>query len=56
MADYALERFAYELNFAGAKAAKKAVELDRQENPSRLFCRRRHGPDQSDLLDFDRCQ
>jgi len=35
MADYALESFAYELNFAGAKAAKKAVELALDREPSR---------------------
>jgi 5-methyltetrahydrofolate--homocysteine methyltransferase len=35
MADYALEPFAYELNFAGAKAAKKAVELAFDREPSR---------------------
>ncbi len=35
MADYALEPFAYELNFAGAKAAKKAVELALDREPSR---------------------
>jgi 5-methyltetrahydrofolate--homocysteine methyltransferase len=37
MADYALEPFAYELNFAGAEAAKKAVELALDREPSRLF-------------------
>jgi 5-methyltetrahydrofolate--homocysteine methyltransferase len=37
MADYALEPFAYELNFAGAKAAKKAVELALDREPSRPF-------------------
>ena len=35
MADYGLERFAYELNFAGAQAAKKAVELAMERDPSR---------------------
>jgi 5-methyltetrahydrofolate--homocysteine methyltransferase len=35
MADYALEPFAYELNFAGAKAAKRAVELASDKDPSR---------------------
>src|ERR1041385_7020898 len=34
MADYALEPFAYELNFAGAKAGKKAVELALDREPS----------------------
>src|ERR1041385_5576031 len=35
MADYGLERFAYELNFAGAQAAKRAVELAMERDPSR---------------------
>ncbi|HEY1233612.1 MAG TPA: methionine synthase [Candidatus Binatia bacterium] len=35
MADYGLESFAYELNFAGAKAAKRAVELAMENDPSR---------------------
>jgi 5-methyltetrahydrofolate--homocysteine methyltransferase len=34
MADYGLEPFAYELNFAGAKAAKKAVALALDREPS----------------------
>ena len=45
MADYALEPFAYELNFAGAKAAKKAVELALDREPSRpLFVAGAMGP------------
>ncbi|MGE5062408.1 MAG: homocysteine S-methyltransferase family protein, partial [Betaproteobacteria bacterium] len=45
MADYALEPFAYELNFAGAKAAKKAVELALDREPSRpLFVAGAIGP------------
>ena len=36
MADYKLEPYAYELNVAGAKAAKKAVELVRAKDPSRI--------------------
>src|SRR5205823_8446180 len=35
MADYRLEPFVYDLNFAGAKAAKKAVELVTAKDPSR---------------------
>ena len=35
MADYALEPFAYELNFTGARAAKKAVALALERDPSR---------------------
>ena len=35
MADYKLEPYAYELNLAGAKAAKKAVELVTAKDPSR---------------------
>jgi 5-methyltetrahydrofolate--homocysteine methyltransferase len=35
MADYKLERYAYDLNVAGAKAAKRAVELVKAKNPSR---------------------
>ncbi len=35
MADYKLERYAYDLNVAGAKAAKKAVEWVQAKNPSR---------------------
>jgi 5-methyltetrahydrofolate--homocysteine methyltransferase len=35
MADYKLESYAYELNLAGAKAAKKAVELVTAKDPSR---------------------
>jgi len=45
MADYALEPFAYELNFAGAKAAKKAVELALDRERSRpLFVAGAMGP------------
>jgi len=35
MADYGLEPVAYELNFAGAKAAKRAVEVAMDKDPSR---------------------
>ncbi|MGH7855577.1 MAG: homocysteine S-methyltransferase family protein, partial [Candidatus Binatia bacterium] len=35
MADYKLEPYAYELNLAGAKAAKRAVELVKAKQPSR---------------------
>jgi len=35
MADYKLEPYAYELNLAGAKAAKRAVELVKAKRPSR---------------------
>ena len=35
MADYNLERYAYDLNVAGAKAAKKAVERVKAKDPSR---------------------
>ncbi|HWX77869.1 MAG TPA: methionine synthase [Candidatus Acidoferrales bacterium] len=35
MADYKLEPYAYELNVAGAKAARKAVEIVRAKDPSR---------------------
>ena len=35
MADYKLESYAYDLNLAGAKAAKKAVQLVKAKNPSR---------------------
>jgi 5-methyltetrahydrofolate--homocysteine methyltransferase len=35
MADYKLEPYAYELNIAGAKAARKAVEIVRAKDPSR---------------------
>jgi 5-methyltetrahydrofolate--homocysteine methyltransferase len=35
MADYKLEPYAYELNLAGAKAAKRAVELVTLKDPSR---------------------
>ena len=35
MADYKLEAYVYDLNFAGAKAAKKAVELVMAKDPSR---------------------
>ncbi|HVO95156.1 MAG TPA: homocysteine S-methyltransferase family protein, partial [Terriglobales bacterium] len=35
MSDYQLESYAYELNLAGAKAAKKAVELVTAKDPSR---------------------
>jgi 5-methyltetrahydrofolate--homocysteine methyltransferase len=35
MADYKLEPYAYELNVAGARAAKKAVELIMAKDPSR---------------------
>src|SRR6476620_335925 len=45
MADYALEPFAYELNCAGAKAAKKAVELALDRERSRpLFVAGAMGP------------
>ena len=36
MTDYKLEGFAYELNVAGARAAKKAVERVRAKDPSRI--------------------
>jgi 5-methyltetrahydrofolate--homocysteine methyltransferase len=36
MADYQLETYAYDLNLAGARAAKRAVELVRAKDPSRL--------------------
>jgi 5-methyltetrahydrofolate--homocysteine methyltransferase len=36
MADYQLESYAYDLNLAGARAAKRAVELVRGKDPSRL--------------------
>jgi 5-methyltetrahydrofolate--homocysteine methyltransferase len=35
MADYKLEPYAYELNVAGAKAARKAVEIVKAKDPSR---------------------
>ena len=35
MADYKLEAYAYDLNFAGAKAAKKAVALVKAKDPRR---------------------
>ncbi|HKY08227.1 MAG TPA: methionine synthase, partial [Candidatus Binatia bacterium] len=35
MADYGLERYAYELNLAGARAAKKAVEIVKAKDSSR---------------------
>ena len=35
MADYRLEQFVYDLNFAGAKAAKNAVEFVMAKDPSR---------------------
>ena len=35
MADYRLEPFVYELNFAGAKAARKAVEIAMAKDSSR---------------------
>ena len=35
MADYKLEPYVYDLNFAGAKAAKKAVEIIMAKDPSR---------------------
>ena len=35
MADYKLESYAYDLNLAGAKAAKRAVELVTAKDPSR---------------------
>ena len=55
MADYKLEPYAYELNVAGAKAAKKAVEICQGEGSvPNLLCRRRHRSDQSDLLDLHR--
>src|SRR6516165_3967114 len=35
MADYQLEPFVYELNFAGAKAARRAIEMAMARDPSR---------------------
>ena len=35
MADYKLESYAYDLNIAGAKAAKRAVALVKAKDPSR---------------------
>ncbi|HEX9788577.1 MAG TPA: methionine synthase, partial [Candidatus Binatia bacterium] len=35
MADYKLESYAYDLNVAGARAAKKAVEIVKAKDPSR---------------------
>src|SRR5688572_18668815 len=35
MTDYQLELYVYDLNFAGAKAAKKAVEIVMAKDPSR---------------------
>ncbi|MSU20109.1 MAG: methionine synthase [Pedosphaera sp.] len=36
MADYKLEQFAYELNVAGAKVARRAVDTFMAENPGRI--------------------
>ena len=53
MADYQLESVVYEINVAGAQAAKKAAERVMAKYPARsLFRRRRHRPDQSHLLDL----
>ncbi len=54
MLDYQLESVVYEINVAGAQAAKKAAERVMAKYPERqLFRRRRHGADQSHLFDLD---
>ena len=46
---------AYELNLAGARAAKKAVDRDAaKDSYAAALCRRRDGADQSDLSNLHR--
>ena len=55
MADYHLESLVYDLNLAGAQAAKRAVDrVMAKDAGAAPFCRRRHRPDQSDLFDLHR--